>query len=257
MHSSPSCRITCLSHCLSLSLCAETNASTFSGYDTLHAGDVACPPASCTLVARGNHVEDLVQCDHLTFDHNGTKSDEPGRQCESRFHALCNTNTKLSMPNTDGHGVVDRGAVEKHLYAGRTGLNFCREHRPAHSELARSGHVSSTICSVLCVKNMMGDAFDTRCSHTVVEASGKTVHGCHKYFHFQCMSKSLVPSLNTVLGSHSLYCVDHLPAGCELVLDDSTTEGFHGGSSFKAYVATPQDTRKSTHACTHICVHIV
>ena len=186
--------------------CSEYSASVCS--DTV---TTCCPPKTCTAASRGDGIEELVRCDHITFKSGGLSMHDKGRQCGAIFHVLCNTSTELSVTSTTT-SILD---VETNFYSRRscTTMRFCFEHRPAHSAAARAGGVSQTICGETCSKGMMGNRFSARCGHKRLDGST----GCSKVFHDYCMVRS------RSRGSDQLYCFAHLPIDCAFVLADKLT----------------------------------
>ena len=247
----------CVCVCVRVCLCmrADPDASTFSGYSAIvdaATATSACPASTCTLSSRGNNVETLVQCDQLTYDFFGTKLDEPGRRCGAYFHADCNIATKLTVPAGAG-GQNARIAIVQHQYGGRDELNLCFEHRAAHSDAARGGHRSQSICSVLCGQHSMGVKYDARCSHVRITADGKQESGCSAYFHRICMDRSSSSTSDAQGGAdaHSprpLYCLGHLPADCAFILDQGN--GALGQAVTLAPYVAPTTRKYTSHAST-------
>ena len=163
------------------------------------------PPAAPSSDASPTADDDActTQCHHVTF-----ASTDLDDKTNTRCTITVGVDAKLKVLVVgSSDGTVESAVttvVQTNVYQGRSASSmvFCQDHRPVHSDAARAGVKSSTICGELCRERWMGRDFDTQCSE----------RNCAELFHQACLQGSAV----SVNGRVLYYCVAHLPANSEL-----------------------------------------
>ena len=195
----------------------------------------ACPTSTC-LLPLGEPAVQLDQCRHVTYlrKPHGAFNGYP-IQCGARFHYSCNTSTEMTDHHPHARITERIWRTKKKYYSGGNLLRFCFEHRPAYSDAARSGKPSMSICSEVCKEECMGHAFNERCTYA----------GCSTLFHSSCMERS-----KTVATGARLFCLKHLPADCEFVLEEECT-GETYAACLQLEASVGATNRKQTHTHTN------